>query len=193
MGSGDGTQAPESAHGYSDSLADADTATDGSGSMIPPAQSTVPDLEVIRNKAAAALAEEDAKQAQQAGSGDAGGTSDADAQDGDSEGGDEETAGTETTGTGTNGVRGRLGKLPRPRMRGQLLPAMLRRGRQSQQAQRPAEAKPVKQPLNQRVTVRKPSNASTGMIVAGVLLIVFVIVAIQFVVSFVESVSSIFS
>ncbi|GAA1200253.1 hypothetical protein [Prauserella alba] len=192
MGSGDGTQAPESAHGYSDSLADADTAADGAGSMTPPAQSTVPDLEVIRTKAAAALAEEDAKQA---GSGGAGGAPEAEApDDGASDGAGADGAdAAETNGAGASGGRGRLGKLPRPRMRGQLLPAMLRRGQQSQQAQRPSEAKPVKQPLNQRVTVRRPSNASTGMIVAGVLLIVFVIVAIQFVASFVESVGSIFS
>lgn len=186
MGSGDGTQAPESAH-YSDSLADPESAADGSGSTVPPAQSTVPDLEVIRSKAAAALAEEDAKQAQQAGPEEPEESGDAETPE------DAEDTGTTAAGSGATGLKGRLGKLPRPRMRGQLLPAMLRRGEKSQQAQRPAQAKPVKQPLNQRVTVRKPSNTSAGLIVAGVLLIVFVIVAIRFVVTFVESVGSIFS
>lgn len=190
MGSGDGTQAPESAHGYSDSLTEAGPTANGSGATTPPAQSTVPDLEVIRSKAAAALAEEDAKQAQQA----EGASDGSDADDVDADGRKSaEAPAPGAAGARTSGVKDRLGKLPRPRMRGQVLPAMLRRGPASQGSQRPAAAKPVKQPLNQRVTVRKPSNASTGMIVAGVLLIVFVIVAIQFVVSFVESVGSIFS
>nr|WP_246381735.1 hypothetical protein [Prauserella isguenensis] len=171
-------------------MADPESAAGGSGSTVPPAQSTVPDLEVIRSKAAAALAEEDAKQAEQAGPGDP--ADPGEAGDAEAPEGAEDTGGT-AAASGTNGVKGRLGKLPRPRMRGQLLPAMLRRGEKSQQAQRPAAAKPVKQPLNQRVTVRKPSNASAGLIVAGVLLIVFVIVAIRFVVSFVESVGGIFS
>lgn len=187
MGSGDGTQAPESAYGYSDSLADSETAADGSGPTNPPAQSTVPDLEMIRSKAAAALAEEDAMQT---GSGAAGDPP----EDGGAESPeDQDDTSTTNAASGANGVKGRLGRLPRPRMRGQLLPAMLRQDGNSQGAQRPVAAKPAKQPLNQRVTVRKPSNASAGMIVAGILLIVFVIVAIQFVVTFVESVGSIFS
>ncbi|GAA1238118.1 hypothetical protein GCM10009676_23330 [Prauserella halophila] len=183
MGSGDGTQAPESAHGYSDSLTDEESATGGSRSSTPPAQSTVPDLEVIRSKAAAALAAEDAKQADGTGAGEStDGAADTDAP---------ETA--ETANGDSEAAKSRFGKIPRPRMRGQLLPAMLRQGQRPQKAQQPAATKPAKQPLSQRVTVRKPSNTSAGMIAAGVLLIVFVLVAIRFVVSFAESVGSVFS
>lgn len=43
------------------------------------------------------------------------------------------------------------------------------------------------------VTVRKPSSGSAGMAVALVLLVIFIVIAIQFVASFVESVTGIFT
>lgn len=71
------------------------------------------------------------------------------------------------------------------RTRAPLLPAMLRR-RQRQRWRETARA-------GGRLPLRKPSNGSAGMILALVLLALFCILAIQFVVSFVESITGIFS
>ncbi|WP_199431570.1 hypothetical protein [Qaidamihabitans albus] len=66
---------------------------------------------------------------------------------------------------------------------GQLLPQMLRPRRRGQERQVPEPTGPA---------LRKPSNGSAGVALALVLLLVFVIIAIQFVASFFESVSGIF-
>ncbi|OQO93234.1 hypothetical protein B1813_12045 [Saccharomonospora piscinae] len=60
------------------------------------------------------------------------------------------------------------------------LPPILRLRKQSGARSRP------------RPHVRKPSSGSTGLAVALVLLVIFILVAIQFVVSFVESVTGLF-
>lgn len=183
MGSGDGTQAFESAPTYGDSLTGRDSLTGADAvtpepSTTPPAQSTAPDLETLRTKVAEALAAEDSLHtgAEPAGEtpAESGGdeTPDAAAPDASAPAAPADQAGQE----------GR-GKRMFPRVPGQLLPAMLRRRQRSAGAT----------PLNERITVRKPSNASAGMFVALVLLIVFVLVAIQFVVSFVDSVAGLFS
>ncbi|TWH21181.1 hypothetical protein [Prauserella rugosa] len=183
MASGDGTQAFESAPTYGDSLTGSDSTYGGdtaaSGAQTPPtspvsppAQPTAPDLESLRSKVAAALAEEEAAANRQQG--------EAPAEQDDGTGDVPETpAASQPTEEIEQERRGRI----LSRMRGQLMPGMLRR------RQKPTVAKP----LNERLTVRKPSNASTGLFVALVLLVVFVIVAIQFVVSFVESIAGLFS
>ncbi|OLT48393.1 hypothetical protein BJF85_12805 [Saccharomonospora sp. CUA-673] len=171
MSSGDGTQAAyegdaligsEPRHGQ-----------DPAGTQPPP-QPTAPDLETLRSKVAAALAEEDALQ--QAASGET--PADAEAGENADPGAPSENETTQPQAA-TPGAPGQRRIVPR--LRGQLMPAMLRRGRKST----------VAKPLNERLTqVRRPSNASTGLFVALVLCIVFVLVAIQFVVSFIDSITS---
>ncbi|PRX50539.1 hypothetical protein B0I33_102663 [Prauserella shujinwangii] len=174
---GDGTQAPEPPRAYTDPLAGlagsgraeagfATTGTDRDDALdVEIAEPVQPDPDVVRDMVNAALAEEE-----KAGKG---GGSTGDAAEGPVEPGQSAVpAAPPQSGP------------PHPAWRapGQLLPQVLRRRRKPAQQ----EAKPA------RPFLRKPSNGSAGVAVALVLLLVFVIVAIQFLSSLFESISGIF-
>ncbi|MBK1785171.1 hypothetical protein [Prauserella cavernicola] len=69
--------------------------------------------------------------------------------------------------------------------RTQLLPQMLRKRQEGREK--------APKPEGERGLVRKPSNGSAGLLIALVLMAVFGIVAIQFISSLIESISSLFN
>jgi hypothetical protein len=184
----DGTQAPEPSEAFGDPVAGSTDGklelTDGKGAgagedPVPDVETTgpvLPDPEVVRRMVEAAMAAEERA----------------------AEGGSAEE--------GSDGAKPSISVTPREleseddtrrqerawrQGRSQLLPPLLRlrhRGGLRRTVRRPAQP-----PRGKLQPMRKPSTGAAGLAVALVLLVAFVLVAIQLVVSISESISAVFS
>lgn len=178
MANTDGTQAPEPPRSFTDPLSglvaggkpqfkvESDRYDSGEFRIADPVE---PDPDMVREMVNATLAAEEGGRAPGAG--------------------DDSAAAEEDADSGQQSPP--AGVYPRQQRawpaRSQLLPPMLRL-RQRASAEE-GDSKPRKRPQ----TFRKPSSGSAGLAVALVLLVLFIVIAIQFLASFFGSISGLFS